>query len=470
MGKRGRRRSSNGSKPNTSPLASKKQKNGTPKSAGIQRENNSAPSAFTDNNHQRQEDEISLRTIVSKNRFSTGGTAINDSDLDGFGDDQDLPPAPPQEQQTKACKLPPLMVKSLNLDQLKQAMAAVNVKAAYKMCRIGIKVVLSTKQDYETAKKHLDRSKVEFFTFDMPSEKPFKAVIHGLPVMDVEDIKSELVFRYKLKPLAVYPMTRHNRDTEFRDCLYLVHFPKGSVTLGALNAATMIQDLIVYWKGYRGANKDVTQCMRCLNYGHGTRNCRLKSRCNICAQGHPTDSCPVEGAVAYKCVNCGGAHRSSDRNCPKRDEYKQIRKQASTTNQPGRKRDREPLFDPEDFPDLCPGNRIQPDATAHQNRWLPPPTHSQAAQRRFLPPNRQQDHRPQAQRTTSPECPPGFRRPSQPCDQTSREHCSAEGSPRLYTAADLQHILNEMCDKLQQCNTRLEQVRVIGNLVLTYGY
>lgn len=371
-------------------------------------------------------------------------TVVNNSNLDGFGE-------VPDEQRQPTIKIPPLMVKSMCLADLKSSLGACQVTATYKICRIGIKVVLPTIENYLTAKQFLDTNNAEYYTFDIPSEKPFKAVIRGLPIMNVEEIKSDLEDRYKLKPLAVFPMSRHNRMMEFRDCLYLVHFPKGSVTLGALKAARVIQNIIVAWEGYRGANKDVTQCMRCLNFGHGTRNCRLKARCNICTLGHITDSCPSKDAddIEIKCVNCGGSHRSTDRACPKRNEYKNIRKQACSTNQPSRRRDRAPPPDLGDFPPIDSGN-IQP---VPQPRWhIPPPSQTQGV--RIIPPGP----------------PPGFQKPISYRENAPHENRSTDATPLLYTAADLQRILNEMCDKLQQCSSRLEQVRLIGNLVLTYGY
>lgn len=402
------------------------------------------------------DDAESIRTILSKNPYSNGGTAINDSDLDGFGDDVNNQQQQQQQIQVRVPKIPPLMVKSVGLGRLKEVMASLNIDATFKICRIGIKVVLSTMEDYTKAKQYLDKNKVEFFTFDVPAEKPFKAVIRGLPITDVDEIKSDLELRYKLKPLAIFPMARHSRVEEYRDCLYLVHFPKGSVSLGALQAVNRVTQIIVSWEAYRGANKDVTQCTRCLNFGHGTRNCRMKARCDLCTKGHPTDSCPIEGAVAYKCANCRGPHRSTNRVCPKREEYKRIRKQASTSNQPGRRTNRGPPSGPDHFPPLRHEDRNAPILAAQWNRRQPSPAPRSGP-------------RPGEQRSFSPER-PGFQRSPLQREPEVDDNASAGAPPRLYTAADLQYILNEMCDKLQQCTTRLEQVRLIGNLVLTYGY
>ncbi|XP_058817378.1 uncharacterized protein LOC131680684 [Topomyia yanbarensis] len=208
---------------------------------------------------QRCDDRASTKTSVmsqhASSAISESGTAVNDSNMNGFGD-------VPDSQPPIATKISPLMVKSIGIDKLKQAKKVIEVNASYKMCRVRIKTVLTSKEDYQKAMLYLDRMKAEYFTFNTPSEKPFKAVIRGLPVIDVADIKSDLEYRIKLTPLAVFSMKRHNKKIEYRDCLYLVHFKKGTVSLGALKAARVIHDVIVSWEGYRGTNKDVTQCMR----------------------------------------------------------------------------------------------------------------------------------------------------------------------------------------------------------------
>ncbi|XP_055542553.1 uncharacterized protein LOC129728161 [Wyeomyia smithii] len=188
-------------------------------------------------------------------------------------------------------------------------------------------------------------------------------------------------------------MARHDTASRCRDCLYLVHFKKGTITLGALKAIRVIQDIIVTWEAYRATSNGVTQCMQCLNFGHGTRNCRPKARCNFCSLGHSSDSCPIEGAVDYKCANCNGPHQASDRICNKREEYKNIRKQASTSNQPGRRRDRfpppVPVFDENNYPTLQSNYRNQQmPITQAASAMQPPPQHAEGADRRSRTENR----------------------------------------------------------------------------------
>lgn len=98
----------------------------------------------------------------------------------------------------------------------------------------------------------------------------------------------------------------------------------------------------------------MTQCMRCLHFGHGTRNCRMNPRCNNCAQPHVTEECSIVNPEAYKCANCGDQHRANERVCVKRSDYISIRKQASTRNQPGRRVNNPPPVTISTYPNLPP--------------------------------------------------------------------------------------------------------------------
>ncbi|GFS27743.1 nucleic-acid-binding protein from mobile element jockey [Elysia marginata] len=63
-------------------------------------------------------------------------------------------------------------------------------------------------------------------------------------------------------------------------------------------------------------------CFKCHRYGHGSERCRRQEA--ICARsgrtGHKVEECPNDPC----CINCGGDHAASDRNCPKFQEEKAI--------------------------------------------------------------------------------------------------------------------------------------------------
>lgn len=63
--------------------------------------------------------------------------------------------------------------------------------------------------------------------------------------------------------------------------------------------------------------EEVTQCYRCLKYGHSASRCSVdKEICANCATpGHKSSECNIN---LPKCVNCRGSHSALDRSCSSR--------------------------------------------------------------------------------------------------------------------------------------------------------
>ena len=49
----------------------------------------------------------------------------------------------------------------------------------------------------------------------------------------------------------------------------------------------------------------ITQCYKCLGYGHTSAHCRMNTRCGNCAGNHATKDCT---ATKKKCANCNGTY------------------------------------------------------------------------------------------------------------------------------------------------------------------
>lgn len=72
---------------------------------------------------------------------------------------------------------------------------------------------------------------------------------------------------------------------------------------------------------------NLLQCVKCLDYGHISTNCKSKVACRKCAQEHLAKDCQES---RNNCINClranekGGTHRTnhrvSDGRCPVRKE------------------------------------------------------------------------------------------------------------------------------------------------------
>ncbi|XP_065077328.1 uncharacterized protein LOC135700677 [Ochlerotatus camptorhynchus] len=140
--------------------------------------------------------------------------------------------------------------------------------------------------------------------------------------MDTGVLLQELV--NGLKPVQIHKMARHNKAVKYRDQLYLVHLEKNSTTLMDLQGIRVLFNIVLKCERYKPVSRRVTQCSNCLLFGHGTKNCHMVSRC------------------------IKAAHKVTSKACPKRFEYIEIRKKASTRNQPGRKK--VPEMNDQNFP------------------------------------------------------------------------------------------------------------------------
>lgn len=343
-------------------------------------------------------------------------------------------------------KLPPIFVKTSSSDSVRKWLTGFiksgALRASIRLCADGLKILLPTRKDYNYVRDFLNNTKIEYYSHDDPGKRPMKQVLRGLYDMDVSVLKEELK-TLKLNVIEVFKMTRHNKDIKYRDQLYLVHLEKGSTTPSELKAVRAIFNIIVTWERYRPVHRDVTQCSNCLQFGHGGRNCFIKSRCATCGGEHKTQACEtINENIEAKCFNCGGDHSTKNRSCPKRAEFVKIRQQATTRHQPNRRKT-PPAYTDVDFPALAsPGAgsvRVVPN--------LQP-----------LPLN-------QRQRVAENTTPPGFSQQPRENQPTS----TGEGSSDLFSPQELLNIFIEMTTTLRGCKTRQEQVRTLGAFILKYS-
>ena len=161
----------------------------------------------------------------------------------------------------------------------------------------------------------MHEQKAEFFSHDAKQDRPFKALLRGLPEMDISEKVEELRGRYQLEVLKGLKIKQ--RIDTIHSRLYLVHFKRGTCSLKKLEAARTIQQVIIRWEAYRGGKKGPTQCHRCQDFGHGTRHCNIQPRCARCAGQHITDACSTKDQnEAMKCSNCSGPHGGDDPTSP----------------------------------------------------------------------------------------------------------------------------------------------------------
>lgn len=401
----------------------------------------------------KSEDGMEGASVLSGNRFAL---LANENTADGHAatsvrlklaevnDAAAVPPAKvtktavAQAPAPARLKLPPIVVVNHSFGDLRKMIYEANIRPVFKFTRFGTKVSCSTEADYNKVMSLLSKTDAEFYTHDRVDSRPIKVVLSGLPNVCPDSLKEQLKIETGLEPVAVYKMTRRAESAgKHKDTLFLIHFPKGSTTLKQLQQIRTVDSIEVQWDRYRQRKNDVTHCQNCLHFGHGSRNCHLYSRCNLCGEAHPTDECKQEATAKPRCANCQGQHQATDRSCPKRAEFLQIRKKASSINQPGRKPAKLPEYSPESFPPLGSKQAPAPKGETHY-------------------------------RQTSP--PVGFRTYASVVNDPPRQD-QGQGAPsaQLFSTAELMSIFMEITAACYTCRTKAEQLNALANIVVKYG-
>lgn len=232
---------------------------------------------------------------------------------------------------------------------------------ALKYTRERVHIQAETMEDFQSITTALDKeNNMPYHTFTTRDQQQNTYVAKGLPADATEDeITEELSQKYNLAPARCTKMKNTRRT------VFVISF-KNEITLKHLEKARCIAYTRVSWERYVNA-KRLSQCHRCQEWGHATRNCRVNPRCLICANSHLTVDCKLKGSTdsdGVKCANCGDKHPANSIDCPvykKKIEWLDSRKR---TNQPATNNKRPPpIASSASFPRLKPA---PPPAT---NAW-----------------------------------------------------------------------------------------------------
>lgn len=227
---------------------------------------------------------------------------------------------------------------------------------ALKITAIGIKIQLENESEYDATCVYLRDEKIEHYTHKKKEEKSFKAVMYGLPQADLAELKQFFDSRLNIATNGIFEIKTKSNDPN--TAIYLFHFNKKDISMEVLNKIKVVNQTIVKWAPYSPKFKGPTQCRLCTMYGHGAENCHRKKICIHCASSEHDSTkcgmCPsnanassnVNGAV-FKCFSCSAQglpsnHPATDRNCPARNNYLDIRQKLNNRNTPNQPRNANP--------------------------------------------------------------------------------------------------------------------------------
>lgn len=343
-----------------------------------------------------------------------------------------------KENMEKKERLPPFYVKGFpaNFQEDINQLVSKGLRATIRLCTDGYKIIVSAADHYRAVEAYLKLKKAEYFTHDIIANKPFKAILRGLPDMEEQKLLAMLEEK-KLQPLNVYKMRRNDKH-KYRDQLYLVHFPRGSTSIKALSQIRALTNIIIEWERYKPKKRDIIQCTNCLYFGHGGKNCHLAPHCTSCGGDHHTNEC-AKPAEKPKCFNCEGEHLSNSKECPARANFIRTKQEIADRNRSKRPSRRGPTFNEASFPEL----------QTSQRRQIPVLTPLP------LPHQAKTDFNGRQQKTTenSSSQPPGF--------TTFTQASSQPTNGELYSMEQLACLFLELDNRTRACRTANEQVAVM---------
>ena len=182
----------------------------------------------------------------------------------------------------------------------------------YKYLTDHLLIKTSTLLDYQKVIKHLDSSKIHYFTYSIKASRPVKYVIKHLPNdLSNEEIKSNLTSQ----GAVVNEVSNLRMRDGTKSTCFLVSSPSESVAL--LQKITNVLQMRISFEPYRRRTA-LAQCYRCQRFGHSSDCCRLPFRCLRCGGEHRSADCgsPRNDQFVPKCANCGGQHSANYRGCP----------------------------------------------------------------------------------------------------------------------------------------------------------
>jgi hypothetical protein len=174
--------------------------------------------------------------------------------------------------------------------------------------RSGTRIVTKEMADFSAIRKHLDNNNLSYFTFFPKSEKPIKAVVHHLPsntpAQDISDGLVDLGFDIiSVKQMSASRLSTSEGSVPQNLPLFLITLPRTEKSQEILRL-TALWHLAIRVEAYR-AQRGLTQCHNCQQFGHIWANYRQPPRCLWCRGGHLHKEChEKDNAASTPACNC----------------------------------------------------------------------------------------------------------------------------------------------------------------------
>lgn len=417
----------------------------------------------------RSSDDVSKLGTIPKKKFlavtynsniMAGGSKVNNNNNNRFSplsqlvQDAAKTTDDVKMDKPKIKKPPPINIVDQSKADIQKLLIAANISDYYiKNTSIGTQIFCNILADYNNLIEILKKNNNKFFSHDSATTKPVKFVLYGLHSVDINELIIELKAKDILNCTEVKKMNIKNQ--RYADqATYMLYFERGSVKQSELKEkCKVLFYTIVKWDFYRPSTKGPTRCFNCQTYGHGSKWCYLKTRCNICAGEHKSNDCPdlekfnnADKNTVLKCANCQGNHPSSFINCPARADYLQLqaalRKKTQRARNKGNPQQNNSFFKDVNFPIL--------------------PTPQNKNSMRSISSNIKNNT--QNYTNFNNDFPISF------ANVTKNINIPDENMSNMFSASELLTLFNELLINLKKCRSKQDQINVVAHLAIKHIY
>lgn len=332
---------------------------------------------------------------------------------------------------------PPITVTDNLTTQFKTVLTDLKVKYSLKIISVGTKIFVETEDEFQSVCKKLDELKIQYFSHPTGNNKIFKLMLCGLPEFPVNEITDHLKSKNNI---SVKKIVMLNSTNTFRR--YILQFDPKENTKSDIKNIKSVLNHIVKWLPAKPSNRGPTQCLYCGMFGHGISSCHRVPTCFLCGEKHETKNCNFKSddtdQRVFKCFNCKQRnlphnHKASDPLCPVRIKYIEIKSNASKKGV---------------------NNNYKVQYEHSVNAFPPLPAHAPPPlTRTFADTAKQQQYRPTYAQNTR----------SKFINQNNNINSNNESD--LFTFAEISEIMLNCVNDLARCKNKIDQLRVIANLL-----
>ncbi|KAJ2939401.1 hypothetical protein O0L34_g10833 [Tuta absoluta] len=187
-----------------------------------------------------------------------------------------------------------------------------------------IAVYCYSPEAHKALREGLKASDAPFLTYTRKDERTPKVVVKGLPDYADEVISDELK---KLGFDGVTVTKLKSAKNKNPQCPpFLIQLANGA-SLENFRKIRYLCHCVVKIEKYK-PKLTGTQCFRCQEFGHSSRNCNMPPRCVKCTEAHATSDChKIDRKEPAQCCNCKEAHPANYSKCSARLSYLEKTKQ-----------------------------------------------------------------------------------------------------------------------------------------------